>query len=65
MRQIKISASRKNALLSRLVMEGGIIPTLRQSDGSISLILDEGIAFAGDLSGRALGADPMHQVIWI
>ncbi|MCX6673575.1 MAG: hypothetical protein NTY37_07335 [Methanothrix sp.] len=31
-------------------------------DDSVSLILDGGVAFAGNLSGRAWGADPMHQV---
>jgi hypothetical protein len=43
-------------------MEGQVVPKPVQSDGSISLILDEGIAFASDLPCRTWGANPMHQV---
>ena len=53
---------RQPGFLSRLGMEGEIIPTPGHSDGSISLILDESIAFTGDLAGRTWGADSMHQV---
>jgi endoribonuclease LACTB2 len=46
--------------LSRLGMEGEIIPTPGHSDDSVSLILDEGMAFTGDLPGPTWGADLMH-----
>ena len=48
--------------LSRLGMDGEIIPTPGYSDDSISLILDEDTVFTGDLPGRAWGADPMRRV---
>jgi len=50
------------ALLSRLGSEGEIVPTPGHSDDSISLILNEGKAFTGDLLGRDWGADPMRQI---
>jgi hypothetical protein len=62
MRQIKTSASQKNAVLSRMIMVGGSSHTPRHLDDRISLILDEGIAFTGDLPVQAWGVDPMRQV---
>jgi endoribonuclease LACTB2 len=48
--------------LLHLGIEGEIIHTPGHTDGSISLILDEEIAFTGDLPGPTWGEDPMHQV---
>lgn len=45
-----------------LGLEGEIISTPGHSVDSISLILDEGIAFTGDLPGPAWGAGPTHEV---
>jgi ribonuclease/clavin/mitogillin len=50
------------AFLLHLGIEGEIIHTPGHTDDSISLILDEGIAFTGDLPGPTWGEDPMHQV---
>ena len=50
------------AFLSHLGIEGEIIHTPGHTDDSISLILDEGIAFTGDLPGQTWGEDSMHQV---
>lgn len=50
------------AFLWRLGIGGEIIHTPGHSDDSISLILDEGIAFTGDLPGSTWGVDPTHQV---
>lgn len=51
------------AFLLRLGIEGEIIHTSGHSDDSISLILDEGIAFTGDLPGSTwAGEDSIHQV---
>ena len=50
------------AFLSHLGIEGEIIHTPGHTDDSISLILDEGIAFTGDLPGPTRGEDSLHQV---
>lgn len=59
---LNLSFKDSRGFLSRLGMEGEIIATPGHSDDSISLILDEGIAFTGDLPGPNWGEDPMHQV---
>jgi hypothetical protein len=51
------------ALLSHLSMGGQVIPTQGQIGWQHSLILDEDIAFTGDLPGRVWGADLMHHVL--
>jgi ribonuclease/clavin/mitogillin len=49
--------------LLRLGIRGEIIHTPGHSDDSVSLILDEGIAFTGDLPGLAWAReDSIHQV---
>jgi glyoxylase-like metal-dependent hydrolase (beta-lactamase superfamily II) len=50
------------AFLLHLGIRGEIIHTSGHTDDSISLILDEGIAFTGDLPGSTWGEDSMHQV---
>ena len=51
------------AFLRHFGIDGQIIPTPGHSDDSISLILDEGIAFIGDLPGLNWGADTEHRVV--
>jgi len=48
---LNLSFKDSREFLLRLGIEGEIIPTPGHSDDSISLILDEGIAFTGDLPG--------------
>lgn len=59
---LNLSFKDSRGFLSHLGMEGEIIPTPGHSDDSVSLILDEGIAFTGDLLVPNWGEDPMHQV---
>jgi ribonuclease/clavin/mitogillin len=59
---LNLSFKDSRGFLSRLCIDGEIIPTPGHSDDSISLVLDEGIAFTGDLPGVNWGADPTHQV---
>ena len=48
---INLSFKDSRAFLSRLGIGGEIIPTPGHSEDSISMVLDEGIAFTGDLPG--------------
>jgi glyoxylase-like metal-dependent hydrolase (beta-lactamase superfamily II) len=59
---LNLSFKDSREFLSRLGIVGEIIHTPGHSDDSVSLILDEGIAFTGDLPGSNWGIDPMHQV---
>lgn len=59
---LNLSFLDSRAFLLHLGIEGEIIHTPGHTDDSISLILDEGIAFTGDLPGPTWGGDPMHQV---
>ncbi|HEX2696549.1 MAG TPA: MBL fold metallo-hydrolase [Anaerolineales bacterium] len=53
--QLKFSESR--AFLAGIGMQGEIIPTPGHSDDHVTLILDEGFAFTGDLPPRFLVMD--------
>lgn len=59
---LNLSFLDSRAFLLHLGIGGEIIHTPGHTDDSISLILDEGIAFTGDLPGPTWGEDPMHQV---
>jgi ribonuclease/clavin/mitogillin len=60
---LNLSFKDSRAFLLRLGIEGEIICTPGHSDDSISLILDEGIAFTGDLPGSTWAReDSIHQV---
>lgn len=59
---INLSFKESRAFLLRLGIDGEIIHTPGHSDDGISLILDEGIAFTGDLPGFACTEDSRHQV---
>jgi ribonuclease/clavin/mitogillin len=59
---LNLSFKDSRAFLLHLGIRGEIIHTLGHTDDSISLILDEGIAFTGDLPGQTWEEDAMHQV---
>jgi ribonuclease/clavin/mitogillin len=60
---LNLSFKESRAFLLCLGIDGEIIHTPGHSDDSVSLILDEGIAFTGDLPGLAWAEeDSMHQV---
>jgi glyoxylase-like metal-dependent hydrolase (beta-lactamase superfamily II) len=54
---VKLKFSESRAFLAGLGLEGEIIPTPGHSDDSVTLILDEGFAFTGDLPPRFLVAE--------
>jgi endoribonuclease LACTB2 len=54
---IVISADESRAFLARIGIEGEIISTPGHSDDCVTLILDEGAAFTGDLQPPLEGAD--------
>ncbi len=58
-----LTPDESRAFLSRIGIQGEIISTPGHSDDSITLVLDEGIAFTGDLtSPLALPDDPANLV---
>lgn len=61
---LKFDASR--SFLASLGIEGEIIPTPGHSDDSVTLILDQGFAFTGDLPPRFLVTDdnPVTKQSW-
>ncbi len=60
---LNLSFKDSRAFLQLSGIEGEIIQTQGHSDDSISLVLDEGIAFTGDLPGLAwAGEDSIYQV---
>ena len=48
------------AFLRRLGIDGEILPTPGHSDDSVSLLLDNGLAFTGDLPPPGIFGDPQH-----
>lgn len=60
---LNLSFKDSRAFLQRLCIEGEIINTPGHSEDSISLVLDEGSAFTGDLHGLSwAGEDSIRQV---
>jgi endoribonuclease LACTB2 len=57
---MRIQESRK--FLLEIGIQGEIISTPGHSDDSVTLILDEGIAFTGDLPGLMYAEDPTKQI---
>jgi ribonuclease/clavin/mitogillin len=58
-----ISFAESRAVLARIGLAGEILPTPGHSDDSVSLLLDDGSAFTGDLTSPALtGADTAETV---
>ena len=58
-----ISFAESRALLERIGIAGEILPTPGHSDDSVSLRLDDGSAFTGDLTPPALAAEDSAAVI--
>jgi ribonuclease/clavin/mitogillin len=59
--QLTFAASR--AFLARLNIQGVIIPTPGHSDDSVTLILDDGSAFTGDLPHPLLLSDDINDAV--
>jgi glyoxylase-like metal-dependent hydrolase (beta-lactamase superfamily II) len=56
---VPLSFAESRAFLGRLGLAGEIVPTPGHSDDSVSLLLDDGAAFTGDLTPpQMLGDDP-------
>jgi glyoxylase-like metal-dependent hydrolase (beta-lactamase superfamily II) len=58
-----ISFTESRALLERIGIRGEIIPTPGHSDDSVSLLLDDGSAFTGDLTPPALVEESDASVV--
>ena len=54
---VTISFAESRVVLGRIGLEGEILPTPGHSDDSVSLLLDDGSAFTGDLTSPALIAE--------
>ncbi len=54
---VAVSFAESRTVLSRIGIAGEIVPTPGHSDDSVSLVLDDGSAFTGDLTAPALQGD--------
>jgi ribonuclease/clavin/mitogillin len=54
---LQLTTAESRAFLQRLGIEGEIVSTPGHSDDSVTLVLDEGIAFTGDLTNPAAAED--------
>jgi len=54
---VTVSCAETRALLARIGIAGEVLPTPGHSDDSVSLLLDDGSAFTGDLTPPALAGD--------
>jgi glyoxylase-like metal-dependent hydrolase (beta-lactamase superfamily II) len=63
---LNLRFAESRAFLASLGLDGEIIPTPGHSDDSVSLILDEGFAFTGDLPPRFLATEdnPLAKQSW-
>lgn len=59
---LNLSFKDSRAFLLHLDIEGEIIHTPGHSDDSVSLILDNGVAFTGDLPSSTWAEDPLRKV---
>lgn len=59
---INLHTNESRAFLHRIGIDGEIIATPGHSDDSVTLILDTGIAFTGDLPPAYLPADPTNAI---
>jgi ribonuclease/clavin/mitogillin len=57
---IHLRSADSRAFLRRLGLEGEIVITPGHSDDSVTLILDSGVAFSGDLPPPGVFGDPEH-----
>ncbi|MGB5987871.1 MAG: MBL fold metallo-hydrolase [Desulfobacterales bacterium] len=60
---LTISASESRALLEGISIAGEILPTPGHSDDSLSLVLDDGSAFTGDLTHPALVTEAQAEIV--
>ena len=60
---IVITEADSRAFLARLGIQGEIVSTPGHSDDSVSLILDDGSVFVGDITHPALAGDDAHNPI--
>jgi endoribonuclease LACTB2 len=61
---IRLSLPESRAFLARIGIEGEIIATPGHSDDSVTLLLDEGAAFTGDLPHPMMAADDTVLASW-
>ncbi len=59
---IDVQTAESRPFLRRMGLDGEIIATPGHSDDSVTLILDSGIAFTGDLPPVPISEDPLHPV---
>lgn len=59
-----INFAESRALLAEIDIPGKILPTPGHSDDSISLLLDDGSAFTGDLTPMNLAWGEAGEVVW-
>lgn len=60
---VVIKASESRALLAQLGISGEVVHTPGHSDDSVSLVLDSGIAFTGDLTSEQMVANEDPTVV--
>jgi len=62
---VNITFAESRAVLARIGIAGEILPTPGHSDDSVSLLLDDGSVFTGDLTHPALAAEePVSLASW-
>jgi glyoxylase-like metal-dependent hydrolase (beta-lactamase superfamily II) len=60
---VTITFAESRALLGRLGIAGEILPTPGHSDDSVSLLLDDGSVFTGDLTPHTLATEEQADVV--
>ena len=60
---VTISCAESRALLGRIGLAGEILPTPGHSDDSVSLLLDDGSVFTGDLTPPSLATEEQADVV--
>jgi ribonuclease/clavin/mitogillin len=60
---VTISCAESRSLLERISISGEIVPTPGHSDDSVSLLLDDGSAFTGDLTHPAFIGEEDAEVV--
>ncbi|MGE0440752.1 MAG: MBL fold metallo-hydrolase [Gemmatimonadales bacterium] len=58
-----ISCAESRAVLAGLDLAGEIVPTPGHSDDSVSLVLDQGVAFTGDLTLEQMATEADAEVV--
>jgi glyoxylase-like metal-dependent hydrolase (beta-lactamase superfamily II) len=60
---VRLTFAGSRAFLAGIGIAGSIIPTPGHSDDSISIVLDDGIAFTGDLTPLELATDEQREAV--